>query len=611
MKQVYIVFCCLFFSGLVSSQTLTGSIQNLDEVIVLADKNLKEFSNSQTLVTLADSTITRSGASLTELLSLNSAIHFKENGLGMVSSPSFRGSTAQQTAVVWNGININSQFNGQTDFNTVNIRNFDEVGIRSGGGSVLYGSGAIGGSIHLNNSVQFHAGFENSFFTRLGSYDTQDLNYTGKFSNDKLSVNISTSYSHSENDYEVPTRVGRNQNGSFYNLGMSANIGYKINANNLIKYYGYSYDGERHFSLISPTETPTKYQDINTRQLLEWEGTYGKVSSNLKLAYLTERYKYFSNTELYNYTFGEANTVVGKYQLGYRIFGGAYLQGMADITHTAGEGSSINETKRTISGFSLLYKQRLKKLIYEASLRQEITSNYESPLLYNLGLRYKFNSWYTLKLNGSKNFRIPTYNDLYWTGSGNVTLKPEMAYQFELGNEFQFGEVKVSLLGFYNDITDMIRWLPSGSLWNPVNTDHVLTYGLETQLQFSKQIGDHHIGLNASYSYTKSENQETEKQLTYVPYHKGAGSVNYQFRQWSMYWQSMYTGEVFIFSDNNPRYILEDYFINNLGVEYQFHKPFPIQLGVQVKNILNETYQSVANRYMPGINYNFYLNFNF
>ena len=86
--------------------------------------------------------------------------NFKENGLGMVSSPSFRGTTAQQTAVIWNGININSQLNGQTDFNTITTRDYTSITVRSGGGSSIYGSSAIGGSIHLNNELTF----KNQFF---------------------------------------------------------------------------------------------------------------------------------------------------------------------------------------------------------------------------------------------------------------------------------------------------------------------------------------------------------------------------------------------------------------------------------------------------------------
>ena len=599
-------FCCAAWA-----QTSLDSLQQLDEVLLKADRYLKTFSNTQSVNVLKDSVVTRSTASLTNLLNYNSGIYFKENGLGMVSSPSFRGTTAQQTAVTWNGININSQFNGQTDFNTINIRSFNDISVRSGGGSVLYGSGAIGGSIHLNNNLTFNGGFENSLYANYGSFNTVDVGYTSRFSSDRLSVDVAISRIQSDNDYTYVNSEKENLNGAFYNQSLAANVGYKINSKNSLKLYSYVFDGERHFSLIFPTETPTKYQDVNSRTMLEWLGLYQRFTSTLKLAYLTEKYKYFPNINKDLHTFGEAKTLLGKYNLEYKLLENATLQGVVDVTHTKGESSSVNKTNRTISGFSLLFKQQLKNFLYEATLRQEVTNNYESPLLYSLGLQYKLGKHYTVNVNGSKNFRIPTYNDLYWEGSGNTNLKPETAYQVEFGQELLFKHITFKATGFYNDITDMIRWLPTGSLWRPINTDHVVTYGLESQLKINVNLNAHKLSFGGHYAYTVSENQETKKQLIYVPKHKGSAMFNYQYKRASLYYQALFVGEVFTLSDNNPRYMIDAYTVSNLGAEYALGKAQQFVLGAQAKNIFNEDYQSVADRFMPGIHYNFYLNFNF
>ncbi|MEM7382106.1 MAG: TonB-dependent receptor, partial [Bacteroidota bacterium] len=85
-------------------------LQKLEEVVV-SDFRVKQYAEGHKVDVLKDSTIQRNGIFLTSLLAFNSNIYFKENGLGMVSSPSFRGTNASHTAVVWNGININSQMN--------------------------------------------------------------------------------------------------------------------------------------------------------------------------------------------------------------------------------------------------------------------------------------------------------------------------------------------------------------------------------------------------------------------------------------------------------------------------------------------------------------------
>jgi iron complex outermembrane receptor protein len=621
MKTILKLFIGLFFTVVFFSSMMLNaqgkersldSVQTLDEVVLHADRLLQQFSKTQHKQVLSDSVISKNTSLLTQLLQFNSPVYFRENGLGMVSSASFRGTNAQQTAVIWNGININSQLNGQTDFNTINTRNFNSITIRHGGGSVLYGSGAIGGSIHLNDKIAFNSAFKNQLFASAGSFNTQDLSFKSSYGNDKFSAGFSVAYTRSDNDYsyEFNGRDRTNLNGQFYNVAFSGHLGYKLNTKNTLRYYSYVYDDERHFSLILPSEIPTKYQNFNSRQLLEWESRYGKWISILRGAYLLEKYKYFGNIESDSFTFGEASSFIGNYQLKYNWSNTFKLVGVADINYTTGKGSSIPENSRTISSFSLLAKQRIDKFYYEVALRKEITNTYESPLLFSLGVQYKFDDAYTLNANVSKNFRIPTYNDLYWEGSGNVDLNPETSYQYELGNTLRYNNLKLNVIGFYNDIEDMIRWVPTSSgPWQPINTDHVIAYGIESQLTYNHSFGRHKFDLNMNYAYTASKNKVTDKQLIYVPYHKGAGILSHNYKNFNTYWQAVYAGEVFTQSDNDPSRVVEAYWLHNFGIEYKGLKS--LTLGCRIQNLLNKNYQSVANRYMPGIHTNFYLNYNF
>ena len=166
----YHIFIAIFLCT-ASAFAQLDSIQQLPEVM-LTDSKLVHFSKGFKLEKLEDSIVERNAGSLTEMLRYNSTIYFKENGFGMVSSPSFRGTNAAQTAVVWNGININSVFTGQTDFNVISPLNYDEISIRSGGGGVQYGSGAVGGSIHLNNSFSFEKMDITKVGLRYGSFAT-------------------------------------------------------------------------------------------------------------------------------------------------------------------------------------------------------------------------------------------------------------------------------------------------------------------------------------------------------------------------------------------------------------------------------------------------------
>ena len=125
--KLKLLFAFLFLGQSLFAQNDTIK---LNEVVV-SDVQLRDNTVSQTVLQLNDSIIHQNQPALTSLLNYNSVIYFKENGYGMVSSASFRGTTAQQTAVLWNGININSQLLGQTDFNTVTTRDFNAISVKS------------------------------------------------------------------------------------------------------------------------------------------------------------------------------------------------------------------------------------------------------------------------------------------------------------------------------------------------------------------------------------------------------------------------------------------------------------------------------------------------
>ncbi len=577
--------------------------------VVISDLQLKKFSNSKSVIQLNDSVVNKNRLSLTSLLNYNSNIYFKENGLGMVASPSFRGTTAQQTAVIWNGININSQLNGQTDFNTINSFNYNSISIRAGGGSAIYGSSAIGGSIHLNNNLNFEKEFSNNLHLQYGSFNTLNLDYALKASTKKISSQFSISRNSSDNNYKYLNTGRFNENGEFVTTSLNLNFGYKFNSNNFLKYYSQFFDGERHFSGTLAAPSKSKYLDLNSRNLLEFSSYFNKGISNFRVVFLSESYRYFEDKDQPNFSYGKSKTAIVKHDLTYKLTSRISVNSLLDYTTTKGFGSDIAENTRQIfSGVLLMKHQVTNRFLYELNIRKEVTSNYESPILYAFGANYKVSKSYTVKFNFSKNFRIPTFNDLYWNVGGNQNLKPESAMQFDFIQEINFKNVVFSVAGFYNKITDLISWQPNSSgFWQPTNTNKVQTYGFETNLIYEKKISQNHIlKLNLNYGYTVSENEITKKQLIYVPYHKFTSNLAYSYKKATLFCNYLFNGFVFTSLDNE--YKLKEYSVVNGGFDYQILKF--CRLGFQVKNVFNESYQVVAQRPFPGRNYAVNFNFN-
>lgn len=585
------------------------AINQLDEV-VLSDVKLHKNSKGQQVQVLNDSTLENNRPLLSSLLKFNSPIYFKENGHGMVSSASFRGGTASQTAVVWNGININSQFNGQTDFNSLNTGNYDNVAVRGGGGSVLYGSGAIGGSVHLNNRLKFNKGLNNRLKFEYGSFNTFSGLYRTEYSSQETSLQFSAVRNSSDNDYKFLGTDKRNENGDFKHTAFSAAGAHLLDESNTLKFYLNFFEGDRGFSGTLAAASRSKYENRNSRNMLVWKRYFNKFTSDLKAAYLLENYHYFENRHSDDYDFGKASTGIIKYDLSYRLHPSMSLNAVIDYEHTYGEGTNVGSHRRNIGALALLFNHDLGKFGYEVSGRKEITDRYESPFLYSLSAGYAVTPNYEVKLNISKNFRIPTYNDLFWRAGGDMDLLPEESLQAEIGQEINYKNLHFGLTAYVIKIDNLLRWVPdSGGLWRPENTRSVQNHGLEALGSWQKNVGEHSFTANATYAYTRTKDEKTNKSLIYVPEHKTTVSAGYGFKKISAYYQFLYNDSLFTSSDNN--YELEGYTLSNLGFNYSFMASNKGVIGLEIQNLWNTSYQSLPSRPMPGRSINTSLTFNF
>ena len=396
-------------------------------------------------------------------------------------------------------------------------------------------------------------------------------------------------------------------------ITVSANLGYKLNDTNVFKFYSQTSNTDRNTSLVTESEMKSKYVNGFNRNLLEYEGNFGRFTTNLKTAYIFENYQYFADNSTNQYTYGKTESLITKVDFGYTLFKSTQVNGILDYNRTNGYGTGFGNHVREISSASLLVKQDFSAYWKnEFGIRKEFTNNYESPVLFSLGSSYQFNKLYNLKLNVSRNFRIPTFNDLYWETGGNPDLKPESSYQAEIGNVFTFKNISLTQTFYYIKINDLLQWVPGkNGIWTPQNKDKVNSYGAETLLSWKKQFGKNNFNANASYAYTVSEDDATGNQLFFVPYNKVTSSVSYSRNRITAYYQFLYNGFVYTRADNNPDEIINDYTVSNLGIDYAFKFLNSFKLGFQVLNIFNENYESLENRPMPGRNFNMYITLKF
>jgi vitamin B12 transporter len=609
LKGLFIFALPIIFASNLYSQR-DSVVVNLN-AFSLSISKVNDFSKGYSAILISDSLVNRNIRSLTDILKFNSFIYFKENGLGMVSSPSFRGTSASHTAVIWNGININSQLNGQVDFNAISANSYDNITVRSGGGSVLFGSGAIGGSIHLDNLIQFSKQEKHKLLANYGSFNTQHINYDYVKATDKSFINVGLGYNASDNDFKYLGSNLTNENGSYLNYNFDVNYGYKINKKHQLKIYSNTFFADRNLSRTLNAPSNDGYEDINSKNLLEWNfALSSKEVITSRISYIFEKFKYFDNNQnKSNFSDGNTQRKIGQIDYNNSFSTKLKLNAILGFESVTASGSSFDtNTRNILSGVVSLNHQLTKKLSYGVQLRQDVQNDFDSPFLYSLGIEQKFSEKYILSFNTSKNFRIPTFNDLYWQPGGNINLKPEDSYQFEIGNAISLKNISFQVNGFYIKSSYLIQWIPNPSgVWSPTNTDETRNLGIEFSANYKTSIKDHFIVINANYAYTDAKDLETNQQLISVPKNRLNGFVNYQYKNWSAFYQLLFNDDVQFLVDTIPAFQ-----VSNVGVEYEIStlKSNP-NLGFVINNIYNTKYQNTLNRPMPGINFQITTTINF
>ncbi len=600
----------LFLLIFVQVAAQNNSINLMDEILLKGSFS-SSLNSGYRMEKLNDSILDGNMQSLGNLLQNEVNLYFKQNGNGMVSSISLRGTSASQTGVYWNGIALNSTLNGQVDFNTLGPGSFDEIEIKRGGGSVLLGSGAIGGAINLTDRVIFEKKLKTDLLLGIGSYNTFQTRFKTLLSNSKIFAKISLGASKSDNDYPYFNSPLKNENGEYKNYNFNGAFAYSINNKNSIGINTSYFNNERNSSRTLTANSNSKLLNEDSRNLIEWKYLGDRFTSTLKFAYLYEDFTFIFDKSASNSSTGKSNNTIGKYDLTYFLNNKIFFNSGLEYKNAKGSGDNIaNVEQNDFTGYILFHHKPFEKLNYNLSLRKGVSSVYNIPFIFAIDVKYKLLDKTYLKAAFSTNYRLPTFNDLYWVPGGNTDLKSETSKSAEIGLNYTIKSFDFSMTSFIIKSKDMIQWRPvTGTFWQPQNIQDVSNYGIELFASFEKSSDRHFFRFRVYYDYTKSKDEELNKELIYVPNHKANGIFNYKYRKWNFAYNLQYTSKVYTTTSNTQS--LSPYLLSNINIGRNFLKNNNLIVVFKVNNLFDENYQSVAFRPMPNRNYTININFKF
>jgi iron complex outermembrane receptor protein len=643
------------------AQSLKDTIR-LEPVLISGKRIFKNFNETRSEIdslALAKSGTVR----LSELLSQNTPIYIKEYGRGAMATASFRGTAPSHTRVTWNGLELNSPMLGMVDFSLIPVYFTDEVKLLHGSSSLSESSGALGGTILLENTPDWSNNLSGKLLSGFGSYRTFDEYLQINTGNRKIQSKSSFFYNYSANDFPFTNKlnatldpingsyvypVEKNRNADYQNYGFLQEFYLHASSNQTFSLKTWLQHNDRSIPALLTNESDLS-SNINRqtenalRSVAEWRrfGTQSRLSllSAINLQYSAYRLENsVSGAPSQVVIDADANILSFINKFGYRYQFSQFITGIAGIEANYYHVVSENQFPSSqINGYD---KNRIENSIF-AELETKISPNWEAVLLFReelislkhqallplFRISYQPNPAASLKMTASiaGNSHPPTLNDLYYIPGGNPNLKAENSTQAELGalDEFSFGKFHfhtgISL--FHANVKNWIIWLPTfQGYWEPTNIDIVGSNGIEANAGWSGIYRAIRYDLKGNYAFTRTMNLTENnpaygKQLPYIPKHSANLNIHLAWSRFSFDWMWNYYSKRFTTTANNEETIsdyLYPFFMNNLqlGISLPFGTN-KITAECKVLNVFNESYRTVLQRPMPGRNYQLVLHYDF
>jgi len=555
-------------------------------------------------------------SSVAQMLLRQNIAFVRSYGPANIASLSVRGSTAQQTAVIWNGVNINNPMLGQTDVSLLPVGLFDDISLQKGALSGYWGSGAMAGALNLQSGAQskglsIKASSSYSTLQNFTQWVSADLSHGKWSSSTKMLADLSANkYQFYRNADSLTVQTQSHAQTRQYAL--MQDLGLKINDKQQIGLHVWLQDAERQVPYtLQEIKQDAIQNDRTFRGMLDWKFRQNKYQLTARAAFFNESLIY--KNETYSIRSDNFfNTALADLEGQFHLPKG--------FTLVAGSSNSVSfaktqgyEKEQQFSRISLFENISWKNHRINAGIygRQEIFNSEVFVPTGGLTASVSIFKWLIGKVNAGTIYRYPTLNDLYWNPGGNKDLKPETGVSAEGSLQMNFTLQKftftVSGALFSRNVKNWIMWLPGkNGIWSPQNVLAVWSRGGETHSEITYKTKKTRVSLNVITNYVRSTRTETVlqndeskgMQLPYVPMYSGSGILSVMYKNTSLRAVYSYTGYRYLTSDNYN--YLSPYHIFDLRLSHTLYlKHVLLDLFVEGNNLLNENYFSMAQYPMP------------
>lgn len=565
------------------------------------------------------------GITISQVFNSMPSVNLRQyGGFGSLATISLRGTNSNHTILSLNKVPLTTSANPYFDLNLLPIDLINSVNIIMGGNSSTFGSGAIGGVVDFetksNNqkAISSHLSVGSFGYRKLLinqnniapllpkilnsiSYETYLGNYPIKFN--QFGENIDT--------FRTNSKYKSLKFSNIFDLEIQDSL--KLHS---ISIFSSNYQQQPGAVLIGRLEdTGNHLKQLNLISINSIDYTLASSIFNFVNFISFKEFDYTTNELIYDsqnkfIAFDISNLIqysnnsesIGKYKF---EIGLEYNQLVGNILQK--EVGNFIYRNNLFLGISAQNLTTFLPLTYNVSLRLDKINNY-GGIAYSglIALNYFFSN--KLKANAavSRNFRFPSFNEMYYFNYGNLDLSPEKSISADISLDYANEFVNLQINGFINDINDQIVSIPKSTLlWTAQNFAKVMNYGIE----FSSQIFLLENTLSIAYNHifqTSYDNNKYSKYyksiIPYIPQEKISLLVNLTLGDVFIVIDANRNSYLYFLPENTIDNIIPSYLLFNATLFYNITiiKSFPFSLSLHLNNLTDINYELVKNYPMPG-----------
>ena len=655
------------FCPLLTAQNEKDSIEStpLSEVVATA-KEQKEIISAQKLS--GQELDALNSFSVADAIRYFSGVQLKDyGGVGGLKTINIRSMGTNQVGVFYNGIQLGNAQNGQVDLGKFSMDNIEEISLYNGQRSKIFQSARDFGSassIYIQPRKPHFASNKNTNIKanlKFGSFDLINPSLLMEYKiNNNISLSFNGEWINASGKYKVHYRrvlpkskivaydtVAIRQNGDINAVRLEAALYGTLEKGTWnVNFYNYSSDrGVPGAVINNKWKRGERMQDINSF-----------VQGNMKLA-ISDRWntllniKYasdYTHFENFDYTLYPTNNKFRQKEFYIATANLFYLTDFWDVSFSYDFQYNTLDAdfqrmdnydifaypRRTSHWLSLATSLDLNRLKIQASLLgtliHETVRKYNAPddkhvMTPAVFASYRLLPNEDLRLNAfaKKIFRVATFNEMYYVEMISSNIKPEYATQYDLGLKYtkrpRYSIVKnidAQIDVYYNLVEDKIICTPKSPLfkWTTYNLGLVKIKGLDVSVGNMFRMGNVFLQTKLQYTYQEARNYTDPgdtfygHQIPYIPWHSGTVIASALYKDWTLNYSFIYTGERYSQSDNIVYNNVQPWYTHDVSLVKKFKiKDMNFKATLEVNNLFDQDYEVIFNYPMPKRNYRFSL----